>query len=33
MAQAMFSDTPTAVEEPIVEPEVEPEPVETTENE
>tara|TARA_B100000949_G_scaffold180370_1_gene161535 strand:- start:131 stop:385 length:255 start_codon:yes stop_codon:yes gene_type:complete len=40
MAQAMFSDTPTAaVEEPIVEPEaepeaiVEPEPVETTETE
>ena len=34
MAQAMFSDTPTA-EEPIVEPEaiVEPEPVETMENE
>ena len=38
MAQAMFSDTPTA-EEPIVEPEaepeaiVEPEPVETTETE
>jgi len=38
MAQAMFSDTPT-VEEPIVEPEaepeaiVEPEPVETTETE
>ena len=39
MAQAMFSDTPTAVEEPMVEPEaeqeaiVEPEPVETTETE
>ena len=38
MAQAMFSDTPTA-EEPIVEPDaepeaiVEPEPVETTETE
>ena len=33
MAQAMFSDTPTTVEEPIVEPEAEPEPVETTETE
>jgi len=32
MAQAMFSDTPTA-EEPIVEPEAEPEAIETTETE